>query len=91
MELERQVRALHPHIGARVTLADGTLLGVRRARVQAARRPPGGDAGGDRPPARAAAVRDGRRGRSKLLEVQPPGGRPMDVASYLRGHELPGA
>ena len=32
-ELERVVRALHPHIGARVALADGTLLGVHRARV----------------------------------------------------------
>jgi methionyl-tRNA formyltransferase len=32
-ELERVVRALHPHIGARVALADGELLGVRRARV----------------------------------------------------------
>jgi methionyl-tRNA formyltransferase len=30
-ELERVVRALHPHVGARVALADGTLLGVRRA------------------------------------------------------------
>ncbi|MGH2903505.1 MAG: methionyl-tRNA formyltransferase, partial [Solirubrobacteraceae bacterium] len=27
-ELERVVRALHPHIGARIALADGTLLGV---------------------------------------------------------------
>jgi methionyl-tRNA formyltransferase len=32
-ELERVVRALHPHIGARVALADGTLLGVHRARI----------------------------------------------------------
>jgi methionyl-tRNA formyltransferase len=33
VELERTVRALHPHIGARLELADGTALGVRRARV----------------------------------------------------------
>jgi methionyl-tRNA formyltransferase len=33
LELERTVRALHPHIGARLALADGTALGVRRARV----------------------------------------------------------
>lgn len=32
-ELERAVRALHPHIGARVALPDNTLLGVRRARL----------------------------------------------------------
>jgi methionyl-tRNA formyltransferase len=30
---ERIVRALHPHIGARLPLGDGTFLGVRRARV----------------------------------------------------------
>jgi methionyl-tRNA formyltransferase len=32
-ERERVVRALHPHVGARVELADGSFLGVRRARV----------------------------------------------------------
>ena len=26
----------------------------------------------------------------ELLEVQPPGGRAMDAADYLRGHESPG-
>ncbi len=31
VELERVVRALSPHIGARLTLPDGTLLGVHRA------------------------------------------------------------
>src|SRR6202011_5611264 len=31
IELERVVRALHPHIGAQVALEDGTLLGVRSA------------------------------------------------------------
>ncbi|MGA2319839.1 MAG: methionyl-tRNA formyltransferase [Solirubrobacteraceae bacterium] len=30
-DLERAVRALHPHIGTRVQLDDGTFLGVRRA------------------------------------------------------------
>ncbi len=34
-EQERVVRALAPHIGARMALADGSLLGVRRARVAA--------------------------------------------------------
>jgi methionyl-tRNA formyltransferase len=33
VELERMVRALHPHIGARVALEDGSLLGVHRAAV----------------------------------------------------------
>jgi methionyl-tRNA formyltransferase len=57
----RIVRALHPHIGARLPLADGTFLGVRRARV-------------------------GDDGALELLEVQPPGGRPMAYADYVRGH-----
>jgi methionyl-tRNA formyltransferase len=58
---ERIVRALHPHIGARLPLPDGTFLGVRRARVA-------------------------DDGSLELLEVQPPGGRPMPYADYERGH-----
>ena len=57
---ERIVRALHPHIGARLPLPDGSFLGVRRARV-------------------------GEDGSLELLEVQPPGGRPMPYDAYLRG------
>ena len=33
-ENERIVRALHPHIGARLALADGSFLGVRAARAR---------------------------------------------------------
>jgi methionyl-tRNA formyltransferase len=58
---ERIVRALHPHIGARLPLPDGTFLGVRRARVA-------------------------DDGSLELIEVQPPGGRPMSYADYVRGH-----
>ena len=72
---DRVVRALTPHIGARVALADGSLLGVRRAAV--------------RDPDAAGELRaDGQRlllGGLELLEVQPAGGRPMDAAAYLRG------
>jgi len=81
IELERVVRALHPHIGARVALADGTLLGVHRAAAVS-----------DGPPAGTLAARNGRllfgasEGALELLRVQPPGGRPMDAAAYLRGH-----
>ncbi len=86
-ELERVVRALQPHIGARVQLADGTLLGVHRAALL-----DGQHAEGERGP----HVCDGRLlldcnpGVLELLTVQPPGGRAMDAAAYLRGHGLPG-
>jgi methionyl-tRNA formyltransferase len=60
-EQARVVRALHPHIGARLALDDGSFLGVHRARV-------------------------GPDGALELLEVQPPGGRPMPYADYVRGH-----
>jgi methionyl-tRNA formyltransferase len=100
-ELERVVRALHPHIGARVALADGTLLGVQRAAL-AEGGPPGGDGVDDRGLADGEAgglgvsARDGRLllactpGVLELLSVRPPGGRTMDASSYLRGHPLPG-
>jgi methionyl-tRNA formyltransferase len=86
-ELERVVRALSPHIGARVQLPDDSLLGVHEAALAAA-----GD--GDRP--LGVFERDGRLllacdgGSLELLIVQPPGGRAMDAGSYLRGRGLPG-
>lgn len=54
------VRALAPHIGARLRLDDGTVLGVRRTRLA-------------------------EDGTLELLEVQPPGGKPMPYDAYLRG------
>ncbi|MFI4984750.1 MAG: methionyl-tRNA formyltransferase [Solirubrobacterales bacterium] len=98
-ELERRVRALHPHIGTRATLDDGTLLGVHRAALveeessgeDRERRNGCSDALG-----LGVAARENRlllacaTGTLELLVVQPPGGRPMDSASYLRGHGLPG-
>jgi methionyl-tRNA formyltransferase len=80
-ELERVVRALHPHVGARVALADGELLGVRRARDAAEKTPVGVLT------VLAGRLLYGARDHAlELLEVQPPGGRPMDAAAYLRGH-----
>ena len=75
---DRVVRALSPHIGARVQLADGTFLGVLRAAARSH-----GEAGELR-------AEDGRLmlGGLELLEVQPAGGRPMDAAAYLRGRNL---
>ncbi|HTR89288.1 MAG TPA: methionyl-tRNA formyltransferase [Solirubrobacteraceae bacterium] len=84
VELERVVRALHPHIGARLAL-NGRLLGVREARALE-------DARGV---AAGALGREGERllygtarGALELLVVQPPGGRPMDAGAYMRGHAL---
>jgi methionyl-tRNA formyltransferase len=86
-ELERVVRALHPHVGARLQLAGGELLGVREARVAAAVDTDG--------PAGGALAADGERllygtaaGALELVVVQPPGGRAMDAGAYLRGHAL---
>ncbi|HWX46105.1 MAG TPA: methionyl-tRNA formyltransferase [Solirubrobacteraceae bacterium] len=97
-ELERRVRALHPHIGARVALADGTVLGVHRAKVLAGGSAEGlaeGSADGlAEPPAGQLMGNGGRllygtgEGALELECVQPPGGRPMAAAAYLRGHAL---
>jgi methionyl-tRNA formyltransferase len=104
VELERVVRALHPHIGAHVALADGTLLGVHRSALAEigclggaradpdARAQSGHPSGGPGP--LGLTAHDGRLllicadGALELLEVQPPGGRPMEAAAFLRGHRL---
>jgi methionyl-tRNA formyltransferase len=89
VELERVVRALHPHIGARAELPDGAMLGVQQAVLAAPQRAP---ADGEQ---LGLVERDGRLllvcvdGALELLVVQPPGGRPMDAAAYLRGHGAP--
>jgi methionyl-tRNA formyltransferase len=83
--LERRVRALTPHIGAYVELDDGGRLGVRRAALAAgvADVDPG-----------ALEERDSRLlygaspGALELLEVQPPGKRPMDSEAWLRGNRV---
>ena len=85
LELERTVRALHPHIGARIALPDGSHLRVLAAAAL------------DRaPPQGVFAVADGRlalgcsKGALELLALQPSGGRPMQAADYLRGYGVPG-
>ncbi|MGO9489287.1 MAG: methionyl-tRNA formyltransferase [Solirubrobacteraceae bacterium] len=85
LEQERRVRALQPHIGARLEIEPDLIIGVRRAALA------------DEPalaPGELAAS-EGRLllgcdpGTLELLEVQPPGGRAMDAGAYLRGHGLP--
>lgn len=121
-EVERVVRALHPHIGARLPLADGSLLGVHRAelprdapRAGTAARPsaaiekaPSGEAGKSFSAGADGALSDRASGPLhasgerlllacaggtllELLEVQPPGKRPMPAAAFLRGRGWPGA
>jgi methionyl-tRNA formyltransferase len=87
VELERTVRALHPHIGARLALQGESMLGVIRAAIPSEP--------GSTPAAGELAEHEGRLllgcdpGVLELLEVQPPGGRPMPADAYLRGHGLP--
>ncbi len=80
-ELERVVRALSPHIGANVELADGTLLGVHAARVLELPGPPPGvvSLAGELPVLGCA------EGALELVSVQPPGRRPMGGEDFLRG------
>ena len=81
-EVERVVRALRPHIGARLPLPDGSYLGVVRAEVD----------GDTLAPAGGHVRTDGERllldcngGALELTEIQPPGSRPMAASAWLRG------
>ena len=85
-EVECVVRALRPHIGARLPLPDGSFLGVLAAAVD----------GETLAPAGGRVRTDGKRllldcngGALELLEVQPPGGRPMAASDWLRGRPDP--
>jgi methionyl-tRNA formyltransferase len=70
VELERRVRALTPHIGARIRVGNDW-LGVKAATAD-------GDAEGITVPT--------ADGTLVLTHVQPAGGKPMSAADYLRGH-----
>ena len=80
-QLARIVRALNPHVGARLALPDGSYLGVWGARLAAPVPHQPGWLGNE----------DGRLllstadGALELTVVQPPGKRQMPAADYLRG------
>jgi methionyl-tRNA formyltransferase len=81
-EVERVVRALRPHIGARLPLPGGGFLGVIAA----------GPDGPTLAPAGGRVRTDGERllldcrgGALDLTQIQPPGGRPMAAQAWLRG------
>jgi methionyl-tRNA formyltransferase len=79
--LERRVRAFNPHVGTWIELPGGERLGVRRAAVAPVSAAPG-----------ELVEADGRLlwgcagGALDLVVVQPPGGRPMDAADFVRGY-----
>jgi methionyl-tRNA formyltransferase len=98
-DLAAKVRALTPHIGAFLELEGGERLGVRKARAMA-----GDFASASEAPSSATTsttaigevvADDGALligtgdGVLRLETVQPAGGKPMSVADYLRGHDLP--
>ena len=83
-ELAAVVRALTPHVGAYLESADGERLGVRRARAVDV------DVRTGEVRAEWGVMLVGcARGALRLEVVQPPGGKPMPVDAYLRGHPLP--
>jgi methionyl-tRNA formyltransferase len=84
--VERTVRALRPHIGARVPLPDGTFLGVWSTAVDGPTLAP---AGGRVRTEGDGLLLDCAGGALELLEVQPPGGRRMPAAEWLRGRPDP--
>jgi methionyl-tRNA formyltransferase len=78
------VRGLTPHVGAFLETSDGGRLGVRRARaVDVAVK------AGQVKPEWGVLLVGCCRGALRLEVVQPPGGKPMPVDAYLRGHPLP--
>ncbi|HEY6397165.1 MAG TPA: methionyl-tRNA formyltransferase [Solirubrobacteraceae bacterium] len=81
IELERRVRALEPHVRARVELPDGVTLGVRHARAlpSDAAAPGALSLAGPRPMLGCA------EGSLELLVVQPPGRKAMSGEDYVRG------
>ena len=85
-EVERVVRALRPHIGARLPLPDGRFLGVRSARVDG---PTLAAAGGRVRTDGDRLLLDCRGGALELVEIQPPGGRAMAAARGCAGARIP--
>jgi methionyl-tRNA formyltransferase len=84
VELERAVRALGPHIGVYLELEGGDRLGVREARALDGTLDAGALRGAD-----GELLLGCGEGVLALDLVQPPGGRPMPVEAYLRGHDVP--
>jgi methionyl-tRNA formyltransferase len=87
-DLAAKVRALTPHIGAYLELEGGERLAVRRARSEASPSAATTSAGWVAADGDALLIGTGD-GVLRVEVVQPAGGKPMSVADYLRGHQLP--
>jgi methionyl-tRNA formyltransferase len=83
-ELARRIRGLTPHVGAFLALPGGERLGVRAARPVPDGPAPGEIRAGDDELLLGCAA-----GALMLERVQPPGGKPMVAADFLRGHPAP--
>jgi methionyl-tRNA formyltransferase len=83
-ELARMIRALTPQIGAYLEIGDGSRLGVRQAHVVDVDL-----AAGEVRAEEGALLLGCGQGALRLDVVHPPGGRPMSVDAYLRGHPVP--
>jgi methionyl-tRNA formyltransferase len=81
-ELERVVRALHPHVGALVELQDGLQLGVSEARAL----PSASGAPGELVVSADGPVIACGRGALQLLRVKPPGRNEMSGPEWVRGY-----
>ncbi len=84
-ELAAQVRALTPHVGAYLQFEAGERLTVLEARAEA-----GGSAVGELSVEDDVLRLGTAEGSLALTRIQPPGGRAMSAADFLRGNELPG-
>lgn len=83
-ELDLQIRALTPHIGAYAELPGGERLGIVSARPLQ-----GGPAPGVVEDREGALLVGCAEGALNLEVVQPPGKRAMNAVDYLRGNEPP--
>src|SRR4051812_3637938 len=79
--LVRRVRALNPHVGTWIELDARERLGVRKAQVAAESAAPA-----ELVSANGRLLWGCAGGALELLVVQPPGGRAMTAAAFLRGH-----
>jgi methionyl-tRNA formyltransferase len=84
--VERTVRALRPHIRARLPLPGGGFLGVLAAALAERTLAP---AGGRLRTDGERLLLDCRGGALELTEIQPPGGLPMPARAWLRGRPDP--